>query len=358
MTSPILTYKVAKGDNLWKIAKTTLGSGSQWPRLWRYNNRKEVISATGKGIKDPDLIYIGQVLIIPRAPGSKLKSEGKEETPPQGLIDAREHPSSSDNIPTPKEGVLAGLLKTASGLVSLAYELDIEYERDLGFAIVKLKVTGNIAVVSDHKIPYTYVINKGEMQSKVESDIQHAFGKLTSETSAMYNPLTREVKLTSSLISQSKQRGVPLTKVAVELSPGSSIPKLIAEWNFQSMLGRIGGHSFAATEVKFAVEVTLRPPPPSQTIVLTPTANYERSAPGMSDEWTRVAGNALVTAGKLLIVATIIEDFVFPAGVLDDPESFALSGAMISRGLSMSRAIVPVAAARSISIAPALSLAP
>jgi nucleoid-associated protein YgaU len=31
-------YVVAKGDNLWRIAARTLGSGKEWPRIWRYNN--------------------------------------------------------------------------------------------------------------------------------------------------------------------------------------------------------------------------------------------------------------------------------------------------------------------------------
>jgi nucleoid-associated protein YgaU len=59
-------YTVVHGDNLWKIAAKSLGGGKQWPRIWRYNNRPEVARVTGRGIPNPDLIYVGQRLLIPR----------------------------------------------------------------------------------------------------------------------------------------------------------------------------------------------------------------------------------------------------------------------------------------------------
>lgn len=55
-------YTVRKGDSLWKIAKEQLGSGTLWTELYEANKNR---------IKDPNLIYAGQVLTIP----------GGEETP-------------------------------------------------------------------------------------------------------------------------------------------------------------------------------------------------------------------------------------------------------------------------------------
>lgn len=52
------TYKVVKGDSLWKIAKKFYGNGSKYTVIYNANKDK---------IKHPNLIYPGQVLTIPSA---------------------------------------------------------------------------------------------------------------------------------------------------------------------------------------------------------------------------------------------------------------------------------------------------
>ncbi len=49
-------YEIQKGDTLWKIAKQHLGDGNRYPEIFEAN--REVI-------KDPDLIYPGQMIRIP-----------------------------------------------------------------------------------------------------------------------------------------------------------------------------------------------------------------------------------------------------------------------------------------------------
>jgi len=51
-------YTVLPGDNLWKIAQMYYGSGTQWSIIYNANKAD---------IKNPDLIFIGQTLIIPAA---------------------------------------------------------------------------------------------------------------------------------------------------------------------------------------------------------------------------------------------------------------------------------------------------
>ncbi|WP_294215528.1 phage tail protein [Pseudobutyrivibrio sp.] len=51
------TYTVVKGDCLWNIAKKYYGKGSQYTKI--YNANKSII-------KNPNLIYPGQVLTIPK----------------------------------------------------------------------------------------------------------------------------------------------------------------------------------------------------------------------------------------------------------------------------------------------------
>lgn len=50
------TYTVRKGDSLWAIAKKHYGNGATWPRIYDANRTK---------IKNPNLIFPGQVLTIP-----------------------------------------------------------------------------------------------------------------------------------------------------------------------------------------------------------------------------------------------------------------------------------------------------
>lgn len=53
------TYTVKSGDSLWKIAQSTLGSGSRWQEI--YNLNKSTIGS------NPNRIYPGQVFNLPAA---------------------------------------------------------------------------------------------------------------------------------------------------------------------------------------------------------------------------------------------------------------------------------------------------
>lgn len=55
---PKNVYRVKKGDNLWRISsyQNIYNDPSQWPKIYQANRDE---------IKDPDLIYIGQRLFIP-----------------------------------------------------------------------------------------------------------------------------------------------------------------------------------------------------------------------------------------------------------------------------------------------------
>ncbi|HHX13145.1 MAG TPA: LysM peptidoglycan-binding domain-containing protein, partial [Clostridiales bacterium] len=55
-TTDEVTYKVVKADNLWKIARKQLGAGNRYKEIYELN--KDLIN-------NPNLIHIGQVLVIP-----------------------------------------------------------------------------------------------------------------------------------------------------------------------------------------------------------------------------------------------------------------------------------------------------
>lgn len=79
-------YTVVKGDSLWAICKRTYGDGSLAYKL-----------ATANGIKNPNLIYPGQVLDLPDkttlaglAATPAPKSAAKKETTQEARETARE----------------------------------------------------------------------------------------------------------------------------------------------------------------------------------------------------------------------------------------------------------------------------
>ncbi|MFC2093838.1 LysM peptidoglycan-binding domain-containing protein [Bacteroidota bacterium] len=76
------TYTVIKGDCLWKISgmESIYGNPRLWPVLWDAN-KDGVVSAPAyvpKAIRNPNLIYPGQVLRVPRlSEDEKEKSQNK-----------------------------------------------------------------------------------------------------------------------------------------------------------------------------------------------------------------------------------------------------------------------------------------
>jgi len=85
-------YTIIKGDTLWDISEEFLKNPFLWPNIWEINDY----------IRNPDLIYPGNKLIIPSAILSK-PATGKEDAPvsaiettptEQSVIPAAEEPSS------------------------------------------------------------------------------------------------------------------------------------------------------------------------------------------------------------------------------------------------------------------------
>lgn len=102
------TYTVKKGDCLWNIAKKFYGNGSKYT----------IIAEANKGkIKKPNLIYPGQVLIIPDSSTTTSTTSTKNTT--------TKKTSTKKEIESKKKAVkklASGLIGTAKSILNVAFK--------------------------------------------------------------------------------------------------------------------------------------------------------------------------------------------------------------------------------------------
>ena len=161
-------YVVRPGDSLWNIAQATLGDGHQWKRLWRYNNRGDVVKITGRGIPNADLIHPGQVLLLPVLPGREIVKTAPPQTAPAVQSSSRTSAQPLRTGPSsPSQGAPAlPRVTNIESPISVKYRLD-----DLKFlpmvlpgGVVEMKMTGDVIVTSKRRIqPHT---SRNEMRSR------------------------------------------------------------------------------------------------------------------------------------------------------------------------------------------------
>jgi hypothetical protein len=340
-------YLVVKGDNLWNIAKAQLGSGAQWPRIWRYNNRREVKKITGRGIPNPDLIQIGQILLIPDLPGAppNRPSTGDE---PSNLAGAEARSLVHERTVSPqavhRDGPLQRQLPNLQSPISFKYRLDHSPPPiDTPTAVVEYRMTGDIILMTRKVYPATYVTSRKEIEVQVTQELNHAFGKLVQDNRFIYDPAQKQVTVRSMLVSASKDPHAPSTAVGIEMSSNSPIPKLRAEIRFPKLEGQVGDILYAAFDVKFVIMITPKLPLPRLHPIRIPQTREVREE---GIDWSKIIGTGLIVMAGAIVVATIVEDFVtMGAGTADDPASFTAAAAALTRGLSLVRGVaLPVAA--------------
>lgn len=357
-------YYVKAGDNLWDIAHATLGRGAEWPRLWRYNNREDVIRVTRRGIPNPDLIYPGQMLLLPVLPVAPGAQGIRSSPPPRQSPPSSPPPRTSARpITTPPSrrsasaptgsGPLSHQLPQIESPISIKYRLDdIRFPPiDTPTALIEMRMTGDILLMTQRSYPALYVTQRREIELQVVQAAEHALGSLVGDNRVIYDTQSRNVTLRSMLVSQSRTPNAPSTAVGVQMDSRTLTPKLRFEIRYPKLEGSIGIFNYAALDVKTVIEVTPKVPPSRPGTSAQPVRQPVRQP---QIDWGRAAGVGLLVVGSAIVVGTLVEDFFTAgAGIADDPVSFAAAGASFARGLSLLRGatvVLPAAAAAAVPI--------
>lgn len=343
-------YVIKSGDTLWSIAQDQLGSGGQWPRIWRYNNRREVVRSTGHDIPDPDLIHAGRTILIPVLPSQKIAPRGSAKS---GAAHPRQEtaslpvPSNRSSQPrtqtthaSGQQGDLKGALKSVKLPAALKYTLKEQQTVETPAATIEVQLTGDVLLMASSSATLTHSMSDQKTEVKATSAMHHAFGELVSDNRFIFDPKKNECTIRSMLVSQSTSPGMPTTATAVgvEMSSLSPIPKLRFELRLPKLNGRINNFLYTAVDIKFVVLVTPKRQPPTSgpsPRMLPVPSTVPQAQPGSGRDWGKAIGVGLIATAGVIVVATVVEDFFTAgAGVADDPASFAAAAALFSRGLA------------------------
>ncbi len=340
-------YVVREGDTLWDLAGKFLESPLEWSRLWAYNNRSSVVQVTGKGIKDPDLIYVGQKLLMPILPGD-LPSEPPED-------------KSLKKNPPPR---LKDKLKDTFIPFVFKYDLDdlpLIQSVGPGFSAT-IKLSGSVAIKLADKVPLASVTHKGlEMTYKSQTD--GVLEQLLSETSVSWDKNTRRITYGCNMVSKSTTPFAPSTSIGIAISSNSPVPVIKGEIQYPSLTGTLNRHHYVAMDVKIVIEIAPEVPVDSPEPVIkkyhTPVSVHGSvPKPERKTNWVFIGG-------VVLIAGTIIADFLtVGASVADDPVTISIGLRMMGLLKKLTRVkklaprpipvLSPVAAPASIVVVPVI----
>jgi hypothetical protein len=342
-------YTVKSGDCLWKIAREALGSGKQWPRIWRYNNRREVVRVTGRGIPNPDLIYPGQVLLIPslpNAPGKPVPGGPVSPTKPVGQTDRsgqkEKAGSTANRAPPATRGPLSTELPDVQSPISMKFRLDEMkfppmYQPGM---IMEVQMSGDIILMSKKRYPAIYITQRRELEMQAVQQANDAFRSLLNDTRLIYD--SRENKLTyrSMLVAKSGQPDSWATAIGVQVDSSNPLPKLRFEFRAPNPLsGVLSQHIYTAVDVKIVIELTPKPDVRANPDPRRERAPQPASVSQSATNWGGVIGAGLVIVAGAIVVGTLVEDFFTAgAGIADDPISFGAASGFAVRGWAMIRA--------------------
>jgi LysM repeat protein len=311
-------YTVKTGDTLWGISEQFLGNPFQWPRLYAFNNRPDVIRVTGKKIKDPDLIFVGQKLLLPVLPGAPKPKPGFRPYPKSKQPDTLKQVMRDIDYPFAVKYKLDDLPVIKS--ITPGFEATIKLS---GSVLIKLSQNIRLADVTNHGIEMTY-----------KSQTDDALSQLLSET---YVGLDKSNKITfrCNMVSKSTTPNVPSTSIGLAMASDKPVPVLRGEIRYPKLSGIINLAEYTAMNVKVVIEIE----PKGQSVARKPEPGFRaepvtsswRPSPEAVEEGTKWA----FIAGTALLIGTLVADFLTcGASVADDAVTVPLALGMMGIGVA------------------------
>jgi len=312
-------YTIEEGDTLWDIAAEKLGDPHAWSRLYAFNNQKDVIAAGARRISDPDMIYTGATLMLPLPPG----------------VSPRPVPSASR---PPAMGDLKRQIPAIRMPVQIAYDIKGDtLTLDYGSFIARVRQTGRVMIDPGASLPLTMVVDGGtEISAKIMA--KNAFTTLMSENKVTFDPATKAVKFSNTLISSANNINGPKTEIAMETSSSSRMPVLKVAVAYPQIKGRVGADSYVALDYKVEIEIEPRMPSLKPVPIAAPSA-----ARVPQTDWSQVlrgaSKKALIAAGVITVLygASVVFS---SGGTLAGSPAYANTMAVILVGASVTAVTV------------------
>ncbi len=336
-------YTVQKGDCLWDLSQRFYKDPTLWPVIFNYNNQPRVVCETGTVILDPDLILVGQKLVIPAANKAKAVDRNKmlkvrdaiianrREHSGKGVQESRQIDRMRCTQPAPPKGGEPMARKKASVLAAPAVEVDlgkIQYpDIRRGGLVIKVSIDGKVLVKTTFSPEYQVAINdSGSIKLSATREADTVVGKLISNTSFKVDT-----------DSSGKPKGVTLSNgLAAHFLNDNTTIKVETVTDLWGNVGIRGTASFK-TRKEFINNVAA-----DETITITievEKENFRNNGKQHVDEKVQLESEFadLAKAGKLvlqagaIIGAAVLTDIIIPGlGFADDVVAIATAARLVT----------------------------
>ncbi len=359
-------YRVRSGDSLSSIAKAQLGSARRWPRIFAYNNRKDVISITRRPLTNPDKIQIGQLLLLPppEEVNGRISHAADHRHPRQTQfphIATQTHqatqgaPAAPPPTPSSRAAGTPTIPPVGGGGTQVnsfpfKYKLDLIPQQTIEGPnyVATLKFEGQVVIWRDQQIPAGYLTNKG-LEGTAHFEANGVLAQLVQDEKISWDPATNRASLENMMTINAHGAPPSLTSIGLAIDSDNPIPAMRFKFQAPKLQGRVGQHLYIAENIVITADlrpkpndddITRRPDParvgsPVATPVATPQPWWNRAGQWVADHKVEI--------GVAVVVTAVVASNFVTAGA--DAEADPVVGAWAARTLQAAQAARAVAPA-------------